>query len=137
MDSSTKSFPSDKEWFSSSELSGLPGLPKSKRGIRITAQRQGWPYKTVPVKGGRRIVYHISSLPPKYASAIRANTESSSPSPANSMPVLPPLSSIDSQSLEDAITLLSILEKATICDELDSSYSYIIQLIKEKIQSAI
>ena len=52
---------SKKEWYSAKELSGLPGLPKSDRNIRIKAERQNW--LSQPKVVGKGFEYHIDSLP--------------------------------------------------------------------------
>lgn len=43
-------------WFSAAELAAFgtaAGLPGSERGCKKKAQREGWPSRTVPGKGGR------------------------------------------------------------------------------------
>ncbi len=64
-----------KQWLSSREIaqSGLPGLPKTKQGVRYIAKRDSWATLTYadgrpcvrPRKGrGGGIEYHVSVLPP-------------------------------------------------------------------------
>ena len=50
-----------KEWFSASELAGLPGLPGTDRGVRKAADRDGW--KSRKRLKGKGSEYHLSSLP--------------------------------------------------------------------------
>lgn len=50
-----------KEWYSSTELAGLPGLPKTERAILIKAQKLSW--LSQPKSKGKGLEYHISSLP--------------------------------------------------------------------------
>lgn len=50
-----------KEWYSSTELAGLPGLPKTERAILIKAQKLAW--ASQPKCKGKGLEYHISSLP--------------------------------------------------------------------------
>lgn len=52
------------EWFSAKALIGLDGMPASKRGLHLKAQREGWKSREVQTKGGVSIEYHIDSLPP-------------------------------------------------------------------------
>ncbi|MGF1723344.1 DNA-binding protein [Photobacterium nomapromontoriensis] len=49
------------EWFTSSQLADLPGLPKSDRNIRIKAKKEGWVSR--PRKRGKGNEFHINSLP--------------------------------------------------------------------------
>ncbi|WP_413112121.1 DNA-binding protein [Thaumasiovibrio sp. DFM-14] len=49
------------EWFTATQLAGLPGLPKSSRNIRINAQRGNW--QSRPRVKGKGREYHLSSLP--------------------------------------------------------------------------
>jgi Mu DNA-binding domain len=53
------------EWFSAKELIGLPGMPTTIRGIRITAQRKNWPYEQKGHSGpGRKEnLYALAVLP--------------------------------------------------------------------------
>jgi len=51
----------NKEWFTASELAGLPGMPATDRAIRIRADKQGW--QTRPRRSGKGSEYHIHSLP--------------------------------------------------------------------------
>lgn len=50
------------EWFSATELSGLPGMPQSESGVIRLAKREAWSYQKRPGRGGGR-EYHLSSLP--------------------------------------------------------------------------
>ncbi len=54
------------EWYSARELTGLPGLPGSDRGIQKKLERENARFREVPAPGGpggKRREYHISSLP--------------------------------------------------------------------------
>ena len=52
-----------KEWYSASELAGLPGMPSTERRVRSRAERLAWNRrKRIKGKGWE---YHISSLPPE------------------------------------------------------------------------
>lgn len=51
----------EREWYSSSELAGLPGLPNTDRAIRIRADKCAW--KSQPKAKGKGLEYHITSLP--------------------------------------------------------------------------
>lgn len=50
-----------KQWYTAKELSGLPGLPKSDRNIRLNANKYGWINR--PRSIGKGFEYHIDSLP--------------------------------------------------------------------------
>lgn len=50
------------EWFSASELAGLPGLPGSDRGVERRAMREAWLRQRRAGRGGG-FEFHISSLP--------------------------------------------------------------------------
>lgn len=51
-----------KEWYSSGELAGLPGMPASPRNVRIVAMRHGWRTAERDGRGGGTI-FHVASLP--------------------------------------------------------------------------
>jgi len=51
-----------KEWYSASELAGLPGMPGTERGIRKAARRGDWQSRARKARGGGR-EYHLSALP--------------------------------------------------------------------------
>lgn len=50
-----------KEWFSTSELAGLPGLPKTERAILLKAEKNSW--KSQPKSKGKGNEFHFSCLP--------------------------------------------------------------------------
>lgn len=52
-----------KQWFSTSELSGTKGLPKTERGIVTAAKREAWKSRKKSIGKGKE--YHIDSLPEK------------------------------------------------------------------------
>lgn len=49
-----------KEWFSTAELAGVPGLPTTVRGVRITAEANQW--LAQERKFGKGLEYHISNF---------------------------------------------------------------------------
>ncbi len=51
-----------REYFSLSDLSGLPGLPITRRGVAVFAARAHWPFRKRQASGGGR-EYHVSCLP--------------------------------------------------------------------------
>ncbi len=54
-----------KVWYSARELTqptGIPGLPKSQRGVLRRAKREGWRFRPRKGRGGGREFY-IASLP--------------------------------------------------------------------------
>lgn len=68
-----------KEWMTSSELAGLPGLPGTDRAIQIRGKRDGWQSRARKARGGGR-EYHISSLPEQTRAHLAAQHINSSPS---------------------------------------------------------
>jgi len=54
-----------KEWFDAGEIAEmrLPGLPASKSGIARIAKAHNWRRYEVKGRGGKRYLYHYSSLP--------------------------------------------------------------------------
>lgn len=62
-----------KDWFSASELAGLPGVPGTSRGINKAAERESWRRQKRPKGKGRE--YHISSLPPETRAYLAANDQ--------------------------------------------------------------
>ncbi|MBI5136867.1 MAG: hypothetical protein HZA24_05960 [Nitrospirae bacterium] len=52
-----------REWFSPSELAGLPGMPGSARHVRRLGGGTAAPWKRRPRNGARGFEYHIGSLP--------------------------------------------------------------------------
>ena len=51
-----------REWFTASELAGLPGLPGSERGVQKTAARQEWQSRARKGRGGGN-EYSLRALP--------------------------------------------------------------------------
>lgn len=84
-----------KQWFSASELAGLPGLPTSERGVRFAAERSSWTSRQRAGRGGGA-EYSVESLPDEsrvelarralplapVVAQFKAGTESASSSPA-------------------------------------------------------
>lgn len=58
-----------KLWFALSELVGLPGLPTTRRGLLMLAQRQGWESRPRKGRGGGN-EYALASLPEATQAAI-------------------------------------------------------------------
>jgi len=52
-----------KEWFSASELTGLPGMPRSKATVLKRAADEQWIYRDAINRGGPRREYGFSALP--------------------------------------------------------------------------
>ena len=53
-----------KEWYSASELTGLPGMPGTIQAINYRAKKYEWESQRRSGRGGGR-EYHITSLPPE------------------------------------------------------------------------
>ncbi|WP_409310240.1 DNA-binding protein [Pectobacterium sp. B1J-3] len=53
----------DKEWFATSELVGIGGLPKSPQGLNKRARDDGWEKRRRKGVQGRGVEYSIRSLP--------------------------------------------------------------------------
>jgi putative transposase len=51
-----------REWFTASELAGLPGLPASERRVRSRVERENWQSRARAGRGGGN-EYHLSALP--------------------------------------------------------------------------
>jgi putative transposase len=51
------------EWFTSTQLAGLPGLPTTDRAVRIKANKEHWESRAREV--GKGVEYRITSLPPE------------------------------------------------------------------------
>lgn len=62
----------------------LPGLPRTKRGVQIVADRERWPWQPRPGRGGGRL-YAIAALPEPARLALEAQRVP--PVPANLRPV--------------------------------------------------
>lgn len=54
-----------KDWYSCSELAGLPGVPRTRPGVRRIGVRLGWKSRITSARGGKRVEFHVSSLPDK------------------------------------------------------------------------
>ncbi|MGI8488404.1 DNA-binding protein [Pectobacterium sp. S5] len=52
-----------KEWFATSELVGVGGLPKSRQGLNKRAREDGWEKRRRKGVQGRGVEYSIHSLP--------------------------------------------------------------------------
>ncbi|MEI7267318.1 DNA-binding protein [Pectobacterium versatile] len=52
-----------KEWFATSELVGVGGLPKSRQGLNKRAREDGWEKRRRRGVQGRGVEYSIHSLP--------------------------------------------------------------------------
>ncbi|PWC09520.1 Cro/Cl family transcriptional regulator [Brenneria roseae subsp. americana] len=60
----------DKEWFSTSELVGIGGLPKSPQGLNKRARDDGWEKRRRKGVQGRGVEYSIRSLPHEVRSSL-------------------------------------------------------------------
>lgn len=58
-----------REWFSSAELAGLPGVPTTVQRLNTAARRLQWTARDRAGRGGGR-EYHLASLPPETQAAI-------------------------------------------------------------------
>ncbi|MEJ1381373.1 MAG: transposase domain-containing protein [Candidatus Sedimenticola sp. (ex Thyasira tokunagai)] len=74
-----------KEWFTASDLAGLPGVPGTSRGINKAAEREEWQWQRRAKGKGRE--YHLNSLPTKTQAACLVN-DSQSPDTLSGTPAL-------------------------------------------------
>ncbi|QSJ14588.1 transposase [Nostoc sp. UHCC 0702] len=75
-------------WLSTSELTGLPGMPKTIQNVRKKAHREGWQNRDRKQVGGGK-EYHISSLPPETQEHLLATTaQTPQPQPAEETPAI-------------------------------------------------
>ncbi|WP_111747641.1 DNA-binding protein [Salinisphaera orenii] len=58
------------EWFTASDLAGLPKMPATDRGVRKAAVRESWQSRKCEI--GKGLEYHIDSLPSETRTAIAA-----------------------------------------------------------------
>ncbi len=58
-----KNMEMDKEWFSTNELLGIAGLPKSRQGLNKKARDNGWERRRRIGIQGKGVEYAIWSLP--------------------------------------------------------------------------
>lgn len=63
-----------REWFTSVELAGLPGVPTTERRVREQAKRDGWKHRDREGRGGGR-EYHLTSLPVATQAALLRRAE--------------------------------------------------------------
>ncbi|MDO6528093.1 DNA-binding protein [Motilimonas sp. 1_MG-2023] len=49
------------DWYSATDLEGVPGMAKNARNIRLRATKEGW--QSRPKAKGKGLEYHIASLP--------------------------------------------------------------------------
>ncbi len=63
----------EKEWFLTSELVGVHGLPSSTQGINKRARAEEWIKRKPEGVQGRAFEYHIDSLPKEAQQALRGN----------------------------------------------------------------
>ncbi|MGL4860796.1 MAG: DNA-binding protein [Enterobacteriaceae bacterium] len=52
-----------KEWYATTELTGIGGLPSTIQGINKRAKRESWKSRKRAGVQGKAIEYHIDSLP--------------------------------------------------------------------------
>ncbi len=65
--------------YSAAELAGKPEMPRTERGVRKKARREGWKTREVPAPGGRtgtRREYPLSALPSSTQAALLLSTQS-------------------------------------------------------------
>ena len=60
-----------KEWFTSAELAGISGMPKTVRGVRIKAEKSLW-LSRAKTKG-QGFEYHVSNFPDEVKAALLSN----------------------------------------------------------------
>jgi hypothetical protein len=89
-----------REWYASTDLTGLPGLPTTDRGIRIVAKREGWKSRRRSGRGGGS-EYHVGSLP---AEARNHLVGASVTAPAEALTEAPPASEAVAASTADTAT---------------------------------
>jgi hypothetical protein len=64
------------QWFSASELLGLPGIPVTEKGLRRQAIKLDWRWQNRSSERGRPCKeYHISSLPPETQEYLKQQVE--------------------------------------------------------------
>ena len=59
-----------KEWFTSNELAGLPGMSKYASNVTRKAKSQGWRYRQIEGLKGVNYEYHVNSLPKETLAAL-------------------------------------------------------------------
>lgn len=52
-----------KEWFTTTELLGMAGLPKTRQGVNKRAREDGWKKRRHKAVQGRGVEYSLHSLP--------------------------------------------------------------------------
>ena len=62
-----------KEWYSASELAGLPGMPGDKSNINRRANRENWEKRNKEGTRGIAYEFHITSLPKETREALGNN----------------------------------------------------------------
>ncbi|RLM20960.1 Cro/Cl family transcriptional regulator [Brenneria alni] len=65
-----------KEWFATSELVGVGGLPKSRQGLNKRAREDGWEKRRRKGVQGRGVEYSIHSLPEPVKQSLLLESES-------------------------------------------------------------
>ncbi len=68
-----------KEWFTPSEIAGLPGMPKDRRNVRIVADRKK--FEARERAAGKGVEYFIGSLPAETQAALLARDGSIAAAP--------------------------------------------------------
>jgi len=116
------------DWFTSTELAGLPGLPGTDRRVRTMAEREGWQARKRA--GSKAMEYHISSLPPSAQMALLSHKlqEPAQPhpslapcrgkEPAQPHPSLAPSRSVAQASARQARVMLA---RVQVCRLLDNA----------------
>lgn len=77
-------------WFSATELANmqLPGMPRSDRRMRDVVEREQWPFRDVPSKGGKRGLKREYCPPPGVMALIR-EAQQGAPQTAHTYPTKP------------------------------------------------
>lgn len=62
-----------KNWFQTTELIGVAGLPKTTQGVNFKAKTEGWQRRKPEGVKGRAYEYHIDSFPKEVQQTLRAS----------------------------------------------------------------
>lgn len=63
-----------RQWYSASELAGMPGLPTTRQGVLNRANRENWPSRTRKGKGGGR-EFRVIAVPAETLRALLAGED--------------------------------------------------------------
>ena len=96
-----------KSWFNSTELSGLPGLPSTQRGVLQKAKRENWKWRSHKGLGGGKD-FHYTALPDEARAALLAESVDTKKTAPKSRKAPPPL---NKQDLAHAVRELSRMQE--------------------------